>query len=704
MNHPKNLGEALIFLLEKVESQFLSHQQTQRERVFNELKTGWYRFVLPGCGWQRASYTAKLTTDEKREADAFAATLPIKVLPQLLVALEKGFVLAKASKASQATYGARLRSALESIQSEPWYPGNAVLNRRSLDEIRPLMRHGRGDWRAFSLMQHKGKPLKYRLEKHEISAVLQQYIDKFYQFMTAPNHFERCFDEVEKTTADTYLSGILLLLGWVLHEDQPTLNPEALSLEHLVPLITEEMLEELSEKQKKKFWRREQAVLEERINRYFDFLLVKQKADSPRTRLLKLATLLMLAKFLYASQVEEKEDYKNIPIIRTILKRIDQEQSDVQEWEKNRHYVADQSRKWPEPPEGQTVLEYVQSALIETLRLECRPRQSTGDFCKGRIIAKSHLIYLMFVDLGLLPPGRQQEPRTFRIALSCPVARPETVPAEGVYWPLPPDWAREKDQKGRVNDNYLYFTYHHEGQTYEQGIWVVEMRDYKTDKCHGVRIDIMPNLRFDDGHRLYDYFDRYLCGQWYVGNFDQGHRYTWWDTQLRGSYGKWLSQGRAEFCTEATPVFRQSGKSEEWVVSYLFITPTTGRQFSDCQMSDYFARNSFRIIGKRITPHTFRYMWATFSGQAGLTDAERRSLATAMGCTPETLRQMYERMSPTEKNRPINEAMQKLLPLHVEHSKSNNHDPLIGINEKLSRMDAEELQKLRQFLGIEPAG
>jgi integrase len=57
-------------------------------------------------------------------------------------------------------------------------------------------------------------------------------------------------------------------------------------------------------------------------------------------------------------------------------------------------------------------------------------------------------------------------------------------------------------------------------------------------------------------------------------------------------------------------MFVKSGKSEDWVSSYLFITPTSGKQFTDHQMSEYFARNSFRIIGKRITPHTFRYMWA----------------------------------------------------------------------------------------------
>jgi hypothetical protein len=699
MATPKNLAEVFIHLKAKITE---NTPQNQLNRILNELNTSYYRILLPGFGWKRVDYTAKLTVDEKHAADAFAATLTAKVLLQSTVALDKGFVLAQSSASSKATYGARMRSALELIQSEPWYPGNALLNRRSPDEIRPLMRHGRGDWRALSLMHNKSRTYKYRLEPHEISPALQHQLDQFWQFMADLNHLDRCFDELEEKTADGYLQGVLLWLGWLLHESGLTLDPQELTLEHLVPMIPEETVEGLSVKQKKKFWRNEQRQLEERINRYFDFLLVKQKAESPRTHTIKLVTLLMMAKFLYASEVEEKKEYKDIPLIRTILKRIDQEQKDVKEWEKNRRYVADQSRKWPEPPEGQTVLEYVQAALIEALRLECRPRQSTGDFCKGRIIAKSHLLYLLFVDLGLLPPGRQQEPRTYRIALSCPIQRPDTVPEDGVYWPLPPDWAREKGRNGTIRDNYLHRTYHHDGQVYEQGIWVFETRDYKTKKCHGVRMDIVPNLVFEDGHQLYDYFDRYLCGQWYVGNFRQQHCYNWWNPQLRGSYGKWLSQGRAEFCTDETPMFVQSGKSEDWVSSYLFIAPTSGRQFIDHQMSEYFARNSFRIIGKRITPHTFRYMWATFSGQAELTDAQLRSLATAMGCTPETLRRMYERMSPTEKNRPINEAMRNLLPWHAEQASEPEKDSLVDIMEALSRMSPEKLQEFRKSLGLVP--
>ena len=696
--------------LKQVVDEFLEHicstySPTQAERITNEFLTALYRYVLPIWGLKRKDFQAKMQAAEKREAEALLQTLQIARLPQLLTALEQGFDLLQATKASRSTYGGRIRLFIKWAQQQPWYPGNSVLNRRSPDECRPKMRHGRGDYKAFSLMPGKGKPLKYRMAESAISPTLQRQLDEFQPFMVDPDNVDRCFDDLEEATATGYDSGVRLWLGWLLEYDDPTLQSADLTFEHLVPYITEESLESLTAKQRKTFWTKEQRLLEGRINRYFEFLRTEQHADSPRTRLLKLATLLMLAKFLYAAEVAEKADYKGIPLIRTLQKRIEQEHKAVKQWEKNGQYVADQSRKWPEPPAGQTVLEYTQEAVIEALRLECRPRQGTGDFCKPRIIAKSLLLYLLFADVGLLLPGRQQELRSYRIALSCPIQRPETVPADGVYWPLPPDWTREKRRRdGSLNDNYLYKVYHYDGQFYEQGVWVREKCDYKTHRYHGKREGAIDNFKFEDGHCFYDYIERYLCGQWHVGSFRKEQRYDWWDSQLQGSYGRWLTKGRAELCSATTPMFIHEGKSEVWVASYLFLNFKKGQRFTDEQMSGLFARNAYRILGKRITPHTFRYMWATWAFQMELSDAELRSLAHGMGLTVKTLRDLYERVSSTERNRPINKVMQKLFPWQSKRPlKPEKGEELRGVKDKLSQLSPEELRELRQFLDIDPA-
>lgn len=702
MNLPKNLHEAIQSMREKTA---LTEPRAQVKRILNEFDTGYYRSVLPGLGWKRRSYTARLTADEKRKADTFAATLPVKALLKFPEALEKGFELSQASQSSRATYGPRMRSVLALIESEPWYPGNSVLNRRSLDECRPKMRYGYGEWKSLPLMEEKGKPIKYALTKAERSPALEEQLKELKQFAEDPDDPERLFEPLAGSTAASYQYGATLWLGFLLRHSAQDWVASELRLEHLVPNITEEMLEGLSAKEQKALWQKSQRSLKVMVKSYFEFLRDQQKARSPRTRLLRLCTLLIVAKKIYASQIEHRSEYRSIPIIRTILELIETEQKVAKVWEKERSYVASQERKWPEPPDGQTVLEYTQDRLIETLRLECRPRQSTGDFCKGRIIAKSHMTYLFMVDLGLQPPGRQQEPRSYRIALSCPRERPATVPPDGLFWPLPPEWFREKRADGSLADNYLYKVYHHDGQTYEQGVWVRERCQYKTHRYHGRRVSVIENIIFADGKCLYDYFEQYLIGQWYVGNFRQGHRYDWWEPSLRGSYGRWISQGRMELCSEKTPVFSREGKSETWVAGYMFINHKSKRPFTDVQMSDWFARNSHRIMGKRITPHTFRYMWATWAFQMELSDAELQSLAHAMGLTVKTLRDMYERCSPTEKNRPINKAIRKLFPSRFGSAPkpANKDDLLRQVKESLAQLSPEALQDLRCFLGEDSA-
>jgi hypothetical protein len=52
-----------------------------------------------------------------------------------------------------------------------------------------------------------------------------------------------------------------------------------------------------------------------------------------------------------------------------------------------------------------------------------------------RAIARSHLYYLKWSLMADRPARRQQEYRTLRIALTCPVKRPSDVPSDGLYHP-----------------------------------------------------------------------------------------------------------------------------------------------------------------------------------------------------------------------------------------------------------------------------
>ena len=155
--------------------------------------------------------------------------------------------------------------------------------------------------------------------------------------------------------------------------------------------------------------------------------------------------------------------------------------------------------------------------------------------------------------------------------------------------------------------------------------------------------------------------------------------------------------------TDKTPVVTRTGKSEVWVSSHLFLNPSNGKPFKQVQMSNLFARNAYRILGKRVTPHLFRYFWATWAFQMELSDAELASLAHAMGFTVNTMRKMYQRCSPTEKNRPINKAMRKLFLWQVGQKMPPSPADRFGqLKAELAQLNAAQLLEVRQLLGLAP--
>ena len=78
------------------------------------------------------------------------------------------------------------------------------------------------------------------------------------------------------------------------------------------------------------------------------------------------------------------------------------------------------------------------------------------------------------------------------------------------------------------------------------------------------------------------------------------------------------------------------------------------------------------MTGQRLTPHLLRDVYATHFWDQGATDAEISSLAYAMGHSPKTLRETYDRRHPQEKHRPIQEAVLNL----VQQSLNPDSTPL----------------------------
>ncbi len=95
-----------------------------------------------------------------------------------------------------------------------------------------------------------------------------------------------------------------------------------------------------------------------------------------------------------------------------------------------------------------------------------------------------------------------------------------------------------------------------------------------------------------------------------------------------------------------------------------------------------------------------RSIWATWAFQVGLTDQQKESLAYAMGHTVETLRKIYERCTPEEKRRPIEEAITELLfdtfPSEKQEISSNFDSSELVL--KLQKLTPVERQRLLEML------
>lgn len=672
------------------------HSQLKASRILNELRCATLRFWVSQLGFKRTTSGRKMTLAEIESAKQFLRTLGVEVLLTARQTLQLAFENQKASKASQNTYGNRFEQFVSWCEEQEWWPSKSSWKALVKQQCCPIIRNPYGDTSNTPLTQRRTQYLEYMLKQKDTPAPLQKELDDFSRFLTEPEWPLRVIDPIGESSALEYIREIRLILGWCCYHRTPSIALAQLRLSHLIPLVTVEDLEHLTPSQQAKLWKQHKQSLETLLCSYFRFLREVIQSKSPRTKRNKLGALLALAKFLYTSEVEEEADYAQIPALKVLNNHLATVRKDISEWTQNRQSVSDFEKKWPDTKEGETALSVVRAKIVEPLRLECRPRDSRGNFRRGFVIARSHQHYLKWWLMADIPPRRQQEYRTARIALSCPVKRPDSVPPDGLYHPLPPAQVREKRWDGTIKDNYLYFTYIHKKKHYPQGVWVLDVQHYKTRKTHAAQSIVIPNRQFADGSCFYDYLERYLYGWWMVAGYKKSIGYDWWQPELKGRRGRWVTAGRASFNPGDACCLPTGNQNALWSWGYVFVVPDTGLLADGPSFAGSFERTAHRLIGKRTTPHTMRYIWATWAYQVRLNDAQLRSLAYAMGHTVETLRGMYERCTPEEKRRPIEEAIDELLfdqPPATEPivEARPNWEILLGELQKLSSTEREQL-------------
>jgi hypothetical protein len=626
----------------------------QARQCISETESALIRLVLPLMGFSLPKGQKKLTKSIKQTAFTHMSSLKAKQLPKAARLFEQALPNLPLSTHSRNTYGSRGRNWFAWTQEARYWPGEQISPEMAA-QCAPNSLHGHGSSKTISLTKRRGAYKQYSLTLDELNPRARQWFDEASLFLTRQNQPGRVFPPIAAYTLKMYQRSWLLIWGWQVHYNGVSL--ENLGPGHIFPVIDLDEFEELSSKQQNRLWKLKQRELEDIICGYRDFLLEEMKAFSPHTWHAKLVHMHAAGRVLYSDWVELPDDYDLLPI----FKKMRAAYADIQDAVDERMQspdVACLAGKWPDVPEGSTALHEFQQRVLEPMRLECRPRNHSRKLRSSRRIAHLHQKYLRAGMMGLLPPLRQQVDRSLKLALSCPVNRPKFVPPEGYYYPLPPDDIREHDSAGKLADNYLYHTYHINGRPYPEGIWVREVQQHKTRQSLGVHRTIIPNRHFPDGSCFYDYLASYLEGVWWPQTWDS-KPYQGSDPRHLNTQGVWVSEGRSSF--EPKDILTEDVDEVPWRMGFLFPSPKTGLPYSEYSYGNMLQINAHRLIGKPITPHTMRYIWATWGHQVGLTDTELRSLAYSMGHTVNTLRRMYAKLTPIEQQQPIEEAIQARL-------------------------------------------
>lgn len=659
MRNKLTLWDAAEDFTQSLQAQFSPPQAKTRVDQFLSVLL---RIVVPGLGHLRLNPKAKLTQAETESAIAFLKLLPARDIVRVHEALYLGFEQLDTPQSSRNNYSPRIVDWYEWSKLQSWYP-NPIRN--ATDLRCPPIVTGRGAAASLKLTQRTHRYPRYRLQEDQQSPALQADLAALESFLTDVHHPERLLDlkPIQRSSMNLYRRELELMLGFRSQHDENPIAISELQLTDLVPLVEEEQIEEMTSKQIRQLWQHLRQHFSDWWAQYDNFLIAVCESVSPRTRVNKLCALIALAKYVYRHEVNWDQDYASIPIIQLLYSQLKHAMQKAAEWTAKGQTVVNREHKWIERREGQTTLAAIWEQIIWPLQKETRLRDQWGQLRRGRAIAKSQKSFMLWHRLGSYPAARQSVLRTMKVAAYCPITRPEDVPTDGWYIPKVPMESRELDRERHPIDNCLYRTYSHQGQVYPEGVYVLEVCADKTAKVYGMQQYLIANQQFDDGTCLYDVYESYLCGQW-LPQGDKNHLlYDWWVQEWRGRRGRWVTKGRMEF--EPDPQLQPLDSTEAVGVqspwSYLFVNPLEGGLPSEVDFGKAFENPAYRLTGKRITPHIMRAVWANWGSEMGLNEQQMMALAYAMGHSIETLRRIYERLTPEEKRRPIDQVVNEVV-------------------------------------------
>ena len=387
---PQNWAE--IYRL--YEQDYPSKNLTAKNHQLTLLRTALFRYLLPKYNLPFPE-GKKLTSVESKAAWKLLEQIPTHELKNALSYQDEVFSVLKCTLSIRRTYRMHLTKFILWNQQQSWWKWGVLATKKEREKRCPKMRNTR----SFS----KDKPrvterqitpsspnFHYTLKPAEILPDLQQELDLFFKFQTAPvgnrNRQDRALRPV---SGMGNVQAAKRVLGW-LHRDQG-IPLEELSLKKLVAYsgLTPE-------------GKKDEAGIDAVIDLVEAHLqwLRDFRGASPNTELKAVESLVAVAKYLYHKASKQRSrhlvggkqvGYKDIPIIEELR----QLERDIMVRVSQTPRRSDESKKWLDWP--------VFLACVKRLVEECEERSACGKNRPLKAIAKSHQIALIFMLLSAFP-------------------------------------------------------------------------------------------------------------------------------------------------------------------------------------------------------------------------------------------------------------------------------------------------------------
>ncbi|MEG5175678.1 site-specific integrase [Microcoleus sp. B3-D7] len=376
------------------EQDYQSTNLVAKNHQLTLLRTAVFRYVLPKYNVPLPKGN-KLTSIESKTAWKLMEKIPTHELKNALSYQDEVFTFLKCTLSIRRTYRMHLTKFILWNQQQSWWKWGVLAIEKEREKRCPKMRNTRSfskdKPRVTERQITRGCPnFHYTLKPAEILPDLQQELDLFLKFQTAPvgnrNRQDRALRPV---SGMGNVQAAKRVLGW-LHRDQG-IPLEELSLKKLVAYsgLTPE-------------GKKDEAGIDAVIDLIEAHLqwLRDFRGASPNTELKAVECLVAVAKYLYHKASKQRSrhlvggkqvGYKDIPIIEELR----QLERDIMIRVNQTPRRSDESKKWLDWP--------VFLACVKRLVEECGERSACGKNRPLKVIAKSHQIALIFMLLSAFP-------------------------------------------------------------------------------------------------------------------------------------------------------------------------------------------------------------------------------------------------------------------------------------------------------------